>query len=367
MGLGLLMAVYSVMQFIFAPIWGGLSDRYGRKRILLLGVFGNALSLFLMGLASSYWTLLAARSLAGILSSATLPTAMAFIGDSTSEADRGGGMGIVGAAMGVGMVIGPGLGGWLASASLSMPFYLAAALSVAALLLIAAILPESLPEDQRVQGVSLAGPQLAELRKALVGPLGFLFLMAFMVSFAMTSFEGVFGLYALRRFDYGPERVGTIMTVIGVISAVIQGVLTGPATRRWGEGQVIKASLIGSVIGFGLMLLAFDFATVLITVGFFVVNNTMLRPAISALISKGARSGQGVAMGLNNSFMSLGRIAGPLWAGALFDVNISLPYLSGAVVLAIVYGVSLFKLTLPRFRPADPANAPEAVGQRWMS
>ena len=113
MGLGLLMAVYSVMQFIFAPIWGGLSDRYGRKRILLLGVFGNALSLFLMGLASSYWTLLAARSLAGILSSATLPTAMAFIGDSTSEADRGGGMGIVGAAMGVGMVIGPGLGGWL--------------------------------------------------------------------------------------------------------------------------------------------------------------------------------------------------------------------------------------------------------------
>lgn len=106
--LGLLMATYALMQFIFAPVWGRLSDQHGRKPILMLGILGNAIASLLFGLSTQLWMLFAARALAGILSSATLPTAMAYIGDSTSEEDRGGGMGIMGAAMGVGMVIGPG-------------------------------------------------------------------------------------------------------------------------------------------------------------------------------------------------------------------------------------------------------------------
>jgi len=118
--LGALMAIFSVMQFLFAPLWGSLSDRYGRKPILLIGVFGNALSLVLMGFSSSLWMLFGSRALAGILSSATLPTAMAYIADSTSERDRGAGMGYIGAAMGVGMVLGPGIGGWLAGRSVEV-------------------------------------------------------------------------------------------------------------------------------------------------------------------------------------------------------------------------------------------------------
>ncbi len=342
--LGMLMAVFSIMQFIFAPFWGSLSDRFGRKPILVIGVFGNALSLALMGFSTTYWMLFGSRALAGVLSSATLPTAMAYIADSTSKRDRGGGMGLIGAAMGIGMVLGPGLGGWAAESSLSLPFFLAAGLSAIALLLLLFLLPESLAPEARSTDVHLAGPRLKDMWAALVGPLGILFVLAFLVSFAMTNFEGVFGLYALKQFDYGPSQVGSILTVVGLVSAIAQGALTGPATRRWGEVAVIKTSLLASAIGFALMLLAVDFATVLLTVGFFVLANAMIRPSLSSLISKLAREGQGLAMGLTNSFMSLGRVVGPLWAGFLFDLNIHLPYLSGAAVMLIGFGLSLVYL-----------------------
>jgi len=343
--LGLLMAVFAVMQFIFAPIWGQISDRVGRKPLLLLGVTGNALSLLLFGLSTQLWMLFVARALGGLLSSATLPTAMAFIGDSTSEENRGGGMGVMGAAMGVGMVIGPGLGGWLAEYSLSLPFFVAAGLSTLALILIFLILPESLPESERSVAVGkLKGPQVGKLWQALLGPIGFLLFMAFLVSFALTNFEGIFGLYALERYGYTAQRVGTILMLVGLISAVVQGGLTGPLTKRFGEAAVIKVSLLGSAIGFGLMLTANTFTGVMLTVGFFVLSNTMLRPAVSSLTSRRAEGGQGVAMGLNSAFMSLGRMVGPVWAGFIFDIDISYPYVTGVIIMFIGFVTAMIWL-----------------------
>jgi len=140
--MGMMMAIFSIMQFLFSPVWGDLSDRIGRKPVMVIGVLGNAISMLIFGLSNSLWMLFASRALAGILSSATFPTAMAFISDSTSERDRGGGMGLIGAAMGVGMILGPGIGGWLAGSSLSTPFFLAAGLSFIAAVLTALFLPE---------------------------------------------------------------------------------------------------------------------------------------------------------------------------------------------------------------------------------
>ncbi len=334
--LGLLISLFALFQLIFAPIWGALSDQFGRKPLLIVGALGNALALLMFGFATKLWMLFAARALNGLFSAATLPTAMAFISDSTSKEDRGGGMGVIGAAMGTGMVLGPGLGGWLGKESLSLPFLVAGGLSLAAALLIFLILPESLAPDKRSDRVKidLAGRGKA-MRQGLAGPLGILFGMGFLVSFGLSNMEGIFGLFALERFGFGPSQVGTVLMVVGTVVALVQMTLTGPATKRFGEWTVIKAALLGVGGAFLLMLTAVDLPTLMLTTGIFAFSNAMLRPSIASLISKEATSDQGMALGLNNSFMSLGRFIGPLLAGFLFDIRVSLPYLIGSLIMII--------------------------------
>ena len=332
--LGLLMAVHAAMQFIFAPIWGVLSDRYGRKPILIVGVLGNALSHLLFGLSTELWMLYGARALAGILSSATMPTAMAYVADTTTEEERGGGMGAMSAAIGVGVILGPGLGGWLGENSLSLPFFVAAALSACALLPIITILPESLRPDARIRRpVGEDTFQLKAMLQALLGPIAFLLALSFLLDLGFTAFEGVFGLFALECYGYGPQRVGTILIIVGVLFTIMQGILAGPLIRRFGEALVIKISLAACSLAFLLMLQAEDFIGVILTVSFYSVSNSLLRPSLSSLISKRTAGGQGEAMGLNNSFMSLGRIIGPAGAGFLFDINIALPYICGSFTM----------------------------------
>ena len=342
--MGGLMAIFSAMQFLFSPMWGGLSDRFGRKPILMLGVFGNAISMLALGLSTQLWMLFAARGLAGILSSATLPTAMAYISDSTDEKNRGGGMGVIGAAMGLGMVLGPGAGGLLSAISLQAPFYFAAGLSLLAMFAIWLFLPESLAFEKRDTTVKLQGPQLKAMWQSLFGPLAFLFIAAFMISFAMTNFEGIYAYYAKERYGYEPHTIGIILTAIGVVSVIAQGALTGIATRKFGETNVIKVSLIASVVGFLVMLLANNLTTVILTSSFFVLANAMLRPAVSSLISQRTTQGQGIAMGLNNAYMSLGRVIGPIWAGIVIDINLYYPFITGAAVMLIGFIASLVYL-----------------------
>jgi DHA1 family multidrug resistance protein-like MFS transporter len=144
------------------------------------------------------------------------------------------------------------------------------------------------------------------------------------------------------------------MMVIGVVSAVMQGLMTGPATRRFGEDKLIRWSLIGSAVGFGVMLLARTMGTIILTTGLFALANAMLRPAIASSISYKAGSQQGAVLGISNSFMSLGRVVGPLWAGMLIDANVIYPYLSGGVVMLLIYLASLYWM-----KPA--ASVPQTV------
>jgi DHA1 family multidrug resistance protein-like MFS transporter len=339
--LGLLIALYAIMQLLFAPVWGSLSDRIGRKPVLMISMVGNGLTLLLFGLSTQMWMLFVARTLSGLLSSATMPAAMATIGDNTAEQDRGGGIGQLGAAAGLGLILGPALGGWLAGDSLVTPFFIAAGLSLVSLLLIALLLPESLPAQARqcAGGVRLVNPR--ELWRALSGPLGILLVMAFLVSFGAINFQAIFGLYAKQKFGYGPEQVGVILTIVAVVGAVIQGTLTGPLTRRWGEAAVIRVCLLTNALGFLVLLTANSYLTVLLTTGLYTLSHTLLRPAVQALTSRRASDEQGAAMGLNASFMSLGQIAGPLWAGFAFDRNVDYPYLSGAGVMLVGFLISL--------------------------
>lgn len=353
---GLLIALYAIMQFLFSPFWGSLSDRVGRKPVLLIGIFGSGLTVLMFGLASQLWMLFVARLLSGLLASATMPAAMAYIGDSTSEEDRGGGIGQLGAAAALGLILGPGIGGWLAKESLSTPFFLAAALSLVSMLLIAAFLPESLPVSARQTAESrLKLANLREIWQALFGPIGALLIMAFLVSFAATNFQAIFGLYALEKFSFNPQQIGAILMVTALVSALIQGTLTGPLTRRWPEAILIRIFLLTNSAGFLVLLAAYDYPTVLLATGIYTLAHTLLRPVVQSLTSKRAPAGQGAAMGLNNAFISLGQIAGPLWAGFAFDINVNLPYISGAVILLAGFVLSLFTISTRR----QPTGGPQ--------
>jgi DHA1 family multidrug resistance protein-like MFS transporter len=340
--LGFLVASYAVMRLVFGPIWGGLSDRYGRKPILLIGILGYVITMVWFGFANTLWMLFAARILSGVLSSATAPTTMAFIGDSTPEDERSGGMGLLGAAGGVGTILGPAIGGFLGSETLSTPFFIAAGLALLSLLLAAVCLPESLPVQARQSHRKKEG--LIDLKgwgQAINSPIGVLLILTFISTSGLMIFANVFGLYALEKFAFGPDDVGVMMMVLGLVSAIAQGLLAGPATKKWGDSTVIKGGLLATAFGFGLMLLANTYLTILLATAFFGLTIALQVPALTSLTSRRATIPQGIAMGLSNSFVSLGRIVGPILGGLVLDVNLNLPYLSGAGFMLLGFLFSL--------------------------
>ena len=340
--LGLLMASYAVMRLIFGPIWGSLSDRVGRKPILMIGVLGYGITMVGFGLANQLWMMFLARILAGVLSSATAPTTMAYISDSTSEEDRGGGMGMLGAAGGLGAIFGPAMGGLLAERSLSFPFFVAAGMSFLALVLVALLLPESLPQsDRSPRTTDQPIFDLRALWKAMFSPIGSLLALTFLVTGGLMIFYGILGLYALERFGFGTSEVGVIFTILGLVSAVGQGLLVGPLTKRFGDPMVIKVGFLLSAVSLLTVMLADQYIPLLVTIGLFSLANALLIPAITSLTSKRATLNQGVTMGISNSFISLGRIFGPTLGGLVFDLHWSLPFVSSSVVMLIGFLVSL--------------------------
>jgi multidrug resistance protein len=422
--LGWLMSTYSLMQLICAPLWGILSDRYGRKPVLCVGVLGYALALFLIGLANSFTMLFLARSLSGLLSSAVMPSSMAYIGENSPEGERSKGMGQLGAATGIGVIIGPLVGGLLSTRSLALPFFVGSGLALLSLLLIIFLLPESRhvhpsaqvfgraslkrasstpaaragePDradrptaglrwwqrgNQSSEGATahshpspsdppvIASPVFSRAKQSrsspsvhptirlytqlLLGPAGVLLLLLFIMSFGMTNFQGMLGLYFVDKFGSGTQQVSYIWMLMGLILIVAQGVLVGPLTKVLGELRLIKLGLLGGALGFALMALAMNYAVAMLALGFFILAVALIGPALNSHISGFAGQQQGAVMGLNSAFSSLGRIAGPLWGGYIYDVNITYPFFSGAATLLLGLVFSLFTL---RGTQAPPAAA----------
>lgn len=334
--LGFLIAIFAFMQFLFAPIWGRLSDKIGRKPLVALGMFGFAAGEFIFAYASGLWMLFLSRAVAGIFGSALMPTAMAFVADVTPEKDRGKGMGMLGAAMALGIVIGPGIGGWLAEIELNLPFILAGIAAALGGIVSILFLPESLSaEDKETAKQQEKTSLLLNMVSALKSEIGFLLILIFTISFALANFQAIFGFYMLKKFGYDPSEVGILVAVTGIVGVVVQGTLIGRLTNRFGEKKVVKGSLLLSAIGFLSMTFAFNYATVLLTISLFFLGNSLVRPSVNALLSKMAGENQGMVMGLNNSFLSLGNAIGPVLAGLLFEWNLELPYWFGAFLMLV--------------------------------
>jgi len=235
-------------------------------------------------------------------------------------------------------------------------------MTLLSLLLVALLLPESLPVEARAaQGQKIKLLRFIVLWRALTGPIGLLLIVAFLATFGTSHFESVFGLYMLKKLNYGPEQVGGILTLVGAIALVGRGLLTGFVTEHWGEPTVIKTSLIVGAVGFILLLLANTYVTVLLTTSIFTCSITFLRPSIHSLVSKRTSAGQGTSMGLSNSFVSLGRVVGPIVAGIIFDINPNYPYISGAFILCAVFILSLIWIKEERSTSAELVSVKEKL------
>lgn len=329
---GLFMASYSLMQFFFSPFWGRLSDRMGRRPVILIGLSGYAITFILFGFANELWMMFAIRILSGILSSATLPTAMAYIADSTEGGDRSKVMGMLGAAMGAGMIFGPGLGGWLGHYGFHLPFFAAGGLALLTWPFAYAFLPES--HTERGSGVAESQARLS--LDVIKHPLFALFVLAFVLHFTMAMFEGTFALFAKDRFDFGIKEMGTLFMMLGVIGVVVQGGLIGRLVKRFGDVNLIKAGLIISAAGLLLIWLSPDRGAMFASTAIFNIGGSLMGPSASTLVSKNSIGGQGASMGLMQSFGSLGRILGPAIGGILYDINVNIPYLVGAAILLLI-------------------------------
>ncbi len=332
--IGLLATSFSLMQFIFAPIWGRLSDRIGRRPIILLGLLGSCLSYLAFGLASTLPSLFMARIFAGI-AGANIPTAQAVVADLTRPENRAKGMGLVGAAFGLGFIFGPAIGGFLSQYGYAVPAFFASGLSLANFVAAWFLLPESLrPEHRAMERVG----RIDALRAALARPhLPLLLVIGFLVVAAFSGYESTFALFAERTYGFTASSIGYIFALVGVILVIVQGALVGRVVKRIGEHHVVPVSL--ALVAAGLLMIpaTTSVAALLVATGVMAVGMGFNSPSLMSLVSRySTAEDQGGVMGLTQSLNSLARIVGPMWGGFAFDhLGIGMPYITSAAVMGL--------------------------------
>ncbi len=347
---GLLMASYSLAQFVTAPLWGQLSDRIGRRPVLMASSAGAAVSYVALAFAGQLWVLFAARIFGGGMAGG-IATAFAYAADISTPANRAKAMGVVGAAFGIGFIFGPAIGGILAgsdpaTADFTSPALVAGALSTTALLLTVFVLPESLPPERRaVHGEgALAGRRrafrLAATRPLLLRLIGLMFL----ATFVFAGMETTFAMWSRRQFGWGPEQNGYLFALVGVISAFVQGGLVGRLARRFGEIRLVAIG--AALLALGMFGIPFsqNLAVLVPAVAAAALGFSLLTPSLNSLVSlQVPGTVQGGIMGLARSATTLSRVLGPSFAGLIFQYfGRQAPFLTGAVIMV---GVVLLAFT----------------------
>ncbi|MBI5058422.1 MFS transporter [candidate division KSB1 bacterium] len=343
--IGLLSMSYSLMQFLFAPFWGRVSDRVGRRPIILMSLVGSCAAFLVFGLAESLTLLFVARTIAGIFSSASLPTAQAYIADSTAPEDRAKGMGLIGAAFGLGFIFGPAMGGLLTRYGYGFPAIIAAGLAGANFIWAWFSLPETLHEHNRRITPSYLNP--TRLRETFGDPrLAFLLVIFFMHVFAFSNMESTFALFSEHRVGLGAFGVGALLGEVGIIAAVVQGLMTGRLTRRFGEVNLALAGVLLMAIGLLLNGLVTTVAQMVAVVPLYALGSALSNPALSSLISRSASAAkQGATLGVAQGLGALGRTVGPPCGTYLFQrFTPSAPYWVGAAVLVIIFIAAIIRL-----------------------
>jgi MFS transporter, DHA1 family, tetracycline resistance protein len=331
-----LIASYSAMQMAATPIWGRVSDRRGRRPLLIAGLFASAVSYLIFGLAESLLLLLVSRMAAGA-AGGTISVAHAYVADTTKAEERAHGMGLIGAAAGLGVMLGPAIGGFFSRYGLGAPGYVAATLC--ALNGIAAIflLPESRPaarraEVRRGEAATLRGWLGAMMRY----PLALLLCVYFLGITSFTAMTAMLALYFERVFAIGAQEMGYMFFIAGGVTVVVRGVVLGRLVRRFGEIATVRLGALSLGVAFVLLPTVPTFGWALATVPLYALGAGTLFPALATLTSLATdEDSQGSILGGSQFIGGLGRVAGPLWAGLLFQqLAIRSPFHVAAVITA---------------------------------
>jgi len=361
---GLLFASYSIMQLIFSPILGGLSDKYGRRPVLLISIIGTGIGFLVLGFAQTLPMLFAGRILDGI-TGGNISTAQAYVADVTTKENRATGMGLIGAAFGFGFIFGPAIGGILSHWGIQVPFLFAAGLCFANALLLYFKLPETVTAQHPAKNRAARGRGLGQLFDSLKHPqLAFVLTIYFLFVVSFSIMTTSFSLYTMFRFGYDARHTGYLFAYVGIIAVIIQGGLIGRLVKRFGELPLI---VIGALC-FAISLFAVPFvgpaagglAALLVGGGVFSLGNSLATPALTSLASKGAGAEeQGTVLGVTQSVASLARAIGPFLAAILIaspiahmgadgqphymsDYSLFVTFWTGAAIMLVAFFVAFY-------------------------
>lgn len=340
--MGYLVAVFAVSQLLMSPIAGRWVDRYGRKKMIIIGLFLFGASELIFGVGTNIWVLYVSRILGGISAAFIMPAVTAYVADITTIEERPKAMGYISAAISTGFIIGPGIGGFIAEFGVRMPFFFAAAIAFLACLSSIFILKEPLSKDQlaEIAANAMKTNFIGDLKRSLQ-PLYFIaFIIVFVLAFGLSAYETIFSLFSDHKFGFTPKDIATIITISSIFGVVVQIFLFGKMVELLGEKKLIQLCLIAGAILAVASVFISGFWLVLAVTCFIFLAFDLLRPALTSFLSKAAGKEQGFVAGMNSTYTSLGNVVGPAMGGILFDVNINYPYLFAAVIMAIGLGIT---------------------------
>ncbi|AWI11138.1 hypothetical protein B4064_2774 [Caldibacillus thermoamylovorans] len=336
---GYMVAVFAFVQLISSPIAGRWADRYGRKRMIVIGLVIFGLSEFLFGIGKTVEVLFLSRMFGGLSSAFIMPAVTAFIADITTAHERPKALGYMSAAINTGFIIGPGLGGFLAEFSARLPFYVAGFLGVFAAILSFILLKE----PERLEETKVPEHSQSTTWKVAFKPIYFIpLLLIFISSFGLSAFESLFSLFIDHKFGFSPKDIAIIIMGGGIIGAVGQVFLFDYLTKKIGEIRLIRwCFLFSSIVVFVMTIVNHYFSILLVTFIVF-AGFDLIRPAVTTYLSKVAGNDQGFIGGMNSTFTSFGNIFGPIVGGMLFDINLNFPYYFSTIVLIIGTAMAMY-------------------------
>ncbi len=340
---GLMIAIFAGAQLIFSPIAGKWSDQYGRRKMIIYGLAGLTLSMFIFYAVNSIWLLYASRVIGGVGAALLIPAIFAYVADITTMEQRAKGNSLVSAAMSLGIVIGPGIGGFLADFGLKIPFLVSALVSLVAVLFSMMLLENSETEEATAARAAIQDNEsmVSKLARSVKMPYFIPLVITLVMSFGLMAYESVLGLFLDKQYGATPQQIALMVTATRIVSVIVQLFLVDRIVRIFGEIAVLNIFIGVAALGFLLSLFTGSYSLFFVISLIIFLATSILRPVLNTLISKMAGNEQGFAMGMNNAYMSIGNVLGPTLAGVLFDVQIMYPFVLGFVLLLVTLGITM--------------------------